>query len=81
MTTRGTYYTAKAGGALSRLANILKESSKNLWKVFNVILKIGKFSVRNFKTFTIGGSSLTMTLAQDALPHLMQLGYMACSLD
>ena len=71
MTTRGTYYTAKAGGALSRLANILKESSKNLWKVFNVILKIGKFSVRNFKTFTIGGSSLTLLKLLPFIPPVV----------
>jgi len=57
---RGAYYTVKAGSALSRLAAMLKNSAKNLWKVTNVIFKISKFLVKNFKTFTIGGSSGTL---------------------
>jgi len=56
----GAYSTVKAGSALSRLAAMLKNSAKNLWKVTNVIFKISKFLVKNFKTFTIGGSSGTL---------------------
>ena len=65
---RGSYYTVKAGGALSRLAGILKVSAKNLWKVTNVIYKLGKFSAMSFKTFTIGGSSLTLLRLLPFLP-------------
>ena len=65
---RGSYYTVKAGGALSRLAGILKVSAKNLWKVTNVIYKLGKFSAMSFKTFTIGGSSMTLLRLLPFLP-------------
>ena len=61
----------KAGGALSRLAGTLKDSAKNLWKVTNVIYKIGKFSVMNFKTFTIGGSSITLLRLLPFLPPVI----------
>jgi hypothetical protein len=57
---RSAYYTVKAGSALSNLAVKLKNSGKNLWKVANVIFKISKFTVKNFKTLTIGGSSMTL---------------------
>ena len=68
---RGSYYTVKAGGALSRLADILKNSAKNLWKVTNVIYKIGKFSVLNFKTFTIGGSGMTLLRLLPFIPPVV----------
>jgi glucose-6-phosphate-specific signal transduction histidine kinase len=68
---RSAYYTVKAGSALSRLAGMLKHSAKNLWKVANVIFKISKFSVKNFKTFTIGGSSMTLLRLLPFIPPVV----------
>jgi len=68
---RSAYYTVKAGNALSRLAGILKNSTGNLWKVANIIYKIGKFSVKNYKTFTIGSSSLTLLRMLPFIPPVV----------
>jgi len=68
---RGAYYTVKAGSALSNLAVKLKNSAKNLWKVANIIFKISRFTVKNFKTFTIGGSSMTMLRLLPFIPPVV----------
>eukprot|EP00092_Neocalanus_flemingeri_P001559 GFUD01001661.1.p1 GENE.GFUD01001661.1~~GFUD01001661.1.p1 ORF type:complete len:1153 (-),score=202.90 GFUD01001661.1:50-3508(-) len=69
--SRSAYYTVKAGSSLGKLASMLKNSAKNLWKVANVIFKISKFTVGNFKKFTIGGSSMTMLRLLPFIPPVV----------
>ena len=58
--SKGAFYAVKTGNALTRLARTLRDSTKRIWKVANVIGKIGKFAFTNYKTFTIGGSTITL---------------------
>ena len=69
--SKGAYYTVKTGNALTRMAHTLGDSAKKIWKVANVIGKIGSFSVRNFKTFTIGGSTMTLLRLLPFIPPVV----------
>ena len=68
---RSSYYTMKAGGSLSRLANTLKSSAKKIWTVANIIFKIGKFTGKSFKVFTIGSSSFSLLKLLPFLPPVV----------
>ena len=69
--SKGAYYTVKTGNALTRMAQTLGDSAKKIWKVANVIGKIGSFSVRNFRTFTIGGSTMTLLRLLPFIPPVV----------
>ena len=71
LASKGAYYAVKTGNAFTRMARTLRVSIKRIWKVANVIGKIGKFAVTNYKTFTIGGSTVTLLRLLPFIPPVV----------
>lgn len=69
--TKSTYYTVKAGSALSSLASTLRASLRTMYRIAKITTRIAKFSFGNISKFTIGGSSVTLLRLLPFLPPVV----------
>jgi len=69
--TKTTYYTVKAGSALTSLAATLRASVRTMWRIAKITNRIAKFTFGNYKTFTIGGSTVTLLRLLPLLPPVV----------